>query len=137
MADVVAESKRRNFERRLRTCRVQHGKCEAGVEYATVRDESVKPFRWPCLDPEATNCHLRSPYTAEEAEQIQRDQDASLQRVFKARDAIVEATGGKRGIRGVIDCPNCEGGKLSYTVAGSNGHIWAACSTKGCASWME
>lgn len=135
--DVVAE--RRNFERRLETCRhfngIQNGRCDAGVEYATVRDETKRPG-WPCLDPAVTTCTLCVRYTAEEAEQIQRDQDASLQRVLKARAAIVEATGGKRGLRGAIACPNC-GGTLSYSVAGSNGHIWAACSTKECASWME
>lgn len=38
--------------------------------------------------------------------------------------------------RGEIDCPSC-GGKLRYSVAAVNGHMWGACSTPECVRWME
>lgn len=41
------------------------------------------------------------------------------------------------GGAGVIDCPVCQDGKLSYSVASYNGHMWGKCSTKGCVAWME
>lgn len=38
---------------------------------------------------------------------------------------------------GKLPCPICETGTLSYSRSGSNGHVWARCSTKNCVSWME
>lgn len=40
------------------------------------------------------------------------------------------------GGRGDIECPVC-GGKLRYSVAAVNGHMWAACSNADCVAWME
>lgn len=48
----------------------------------------------------------------------------------------------KRGIKkghggsGEIECPVCKG-KLRYSVASINGHMWGSCSTEGCARWMQ
>lgn len=36
---------------------------------------------------------------------------------------------------GSITCPEC-GGELRYSVASCNKHIWGACTTKNCLSWM-
>lgn len=38
---------------------------------------------------------------------------------------------------GTMKCPNCKDGVLKYSRAGYNGHVHAACSTEGCAAWME
>jgi hypothetical protein len=135
------EHNARARERREAKCRhfngVAHDQCEAGVAYSTVKDDSVKPHRWPCLDPDcATTCERRSLHTVEELDEQDRQRAASLRRIFTARRAIAEATGGKRRVQGTIDCPNCADGKLRYSVA-SNGHVWGSCTTKGCASWME
>lgn len=37
--------------------------------------------------------------------------------------------------RGSIICPEC-GGKLNYSRAKSNGHVWGKCETPNCLSWM-
>lgn len=61
----------------------------------------------------------------------------SILRITKARSAIVDATRGKRGVSGAIDCPVC-GAKVSlHYVAACNGHIHGKCSTKDCVAWME
>ena len=49
------------------------------------------------------------------------------QRGFKMRNAG----------SGVIDCPVCKTGKIVYSVASVNGHLWGRCSTKDCVFWME
>lgn len=115
---------------------IQNDQCAVGVAYDEVRDETVRPHRWPCLRNDcATSCAKKDPFTAEEVAQEEREVGESLERILKARAAIVEATGGRGGLSGTVDCPNCEG-TLRYTVA-SNGHVWAICSTGGCARWME
>ena len=128
-----------SIQRHMRRCRhfngTSNGKCEVGVSYDTVREPGELLV---CIDPEAkASCSQCSRPTREEAEALQQEQHEAIVRIGKARAAIVEATGGKRGVRGAIDCPCCQGGRLSYSVAGINGHIWAGCSTKGCVSWME
>ena len=47
-----------------------------------------------------------------------------------------EDSGGKRGASGAVKCPVC-GGKLNYSVAALNGHLWGKCETGGCLHWME
>lgn len=37
---------------------------------------------------------------------------------------------------GTIKCPLCQG-KLRFTVAKINGHVWGKCETDGCLSWMQ
>lgn len=129
------------IRRYLSTCRhfngIQHDACEVGILYATVRDESERPFRYPCIRPDcAVKCDRASYYTREEAEAREAEIAQILQRLIVARDAIIKATDGKRGLRGSLPCPCCDGGTLNYTVA-SNGHIWGACSTESCVRWTE
>lgn len=47
-----------------------------------------------------------------------------------------EASFGARGVSGEIVCPKCSG-RLRYSIAGSNGHIWGTCETKGCLRWIQ
>lgn len=57
-------------------------------------------------------------------------------RMIAARAAVIENTEGRRGIKGRIDCPSCEG-QLAYSVSESDGHIWGRCSTKECVEWLD
>lgn len=53
--------------------------CKAGVEYASVRDTGVRPFRWPCTRPDSSvTCPHLSRFTKEEAEQKERETMAAL-----------------------------------------------------------
>ena len=36
-----------------------------------------------------------------------------------------------------LPCPICKEGKLTYSVATCNGHVWASCSSKSCVAWIE
>lgn len=66
-----------------------------------------------------------------------------MDEVEMARKVIVEYLGGpwRHGYSaaiGTINCPICRRKDcLSFHRAGSNGHIWARCSTPNCVSWIE
>lgn len=45
-------------------------------------------------------------------------------------------TGKNKDARGEMECPICQG-KLHYTIAGYNGHIWGKCETEDCLQWMQ
>lgn len=47
--------------------------------------------------------------------------------------AIIVGTG---KYKGHIECPSCKG-KLHFTRAKSNGHVWAKCETKDCISFIQ
>ena len=129
-------------------------KCKAGVVIADVAVK--KPFKYqydgkgpvytsgyslPCLkhsDPTGVcESSKRKFPTPEEIENHKQEVAKVLGGVMIARAAITAKEGKKRGVAGRIDCPVCKTGKLSYSIAGCNGHIHAACSTKGCVRWME
>ncbi len=78
----------------------------------------------------------------EELETADRKFTAEVARINQARAAIVIEIGAYKrgrsvGVAGRIKCPCCTEGQLSFSRAGSNGHIHAACSTKDCVRWME
>lgn len=131
---------------------VKHETCGAGVCYddVKVRHDPQIPYvsrgvgymagqSLPCsgkLNHGGAICAKRETPTVEQATAEIDAMEARLTREFKARAAIIEANGGRKGGSGIIDCPNC-GGKLGYSVAACNGHIHARCATENCAGWME
>jgi hypothetical protein len=52
--------------------------------------------------------------------------------VLQAFTAIAEQPGSE----GTVPCPACAG-RLHWTRAESNGHVWGQCETQGCLSWMQ
>lgn len=119
---------------------VQNDTCSAGVAYDSVRRPAPGRLGLPCFRDEAGGaapCDRRAFPTPEEAEAAEQESERAIRRMAVARAAIVKETKGRRGVSGAIACPCCEGGTLSYSVASINGHIWAVCTTNGCASWME
>lgn len=67
------------------------------------------------------------------------NEDERAQRVATALAAkafIVRIAAGARNVAAIVACPFCAGGRLKYSIA-PNGHIWAGCSTKGCARFVE
>ncbi len=137
----------RQRERRAKTCEhfngIVNAACKLGIDYRKLGDDS-RPgmaLRLPCMpsrEPhEQAECeHFcargMEKVLAESAESNRRFKQTSI-----ARAAIVKATDGMRGLQGVIECPCCPDGRLSYSIAGSNGHIWGTCSTEHCVRWME
>jgi hypothetical protein len=71
------------------------------------------------------------------SERPSEDFKAAMERLRIIRMAIIaehKATGKNHG---VIPCPACKTGKVEWSRATSNGHVWAQCSTPECAAWME
>lgn len=135
--------------------------CAAGVEYASVQvehepvkyrhdaKEKGEPYtatrslpciqEWNFVGATCEKCEFRTP---EEVAAEEKESEERFARIGLIRLAIVEACGGpwKRGMPGSggkIECPACKTGTVSYSRAGYNGHIHAACSTPNCARWME
>ena len=69
--------------------------------------------------------------------EAEREAMAMIAGAIAVKVAVIEATGGKRGVQGSVPCPVCASGTVRYSVASCNGHVWAACSTKGCVRFME
>lgn len=113
------------------------GSCKLGIDYDSVKNG--KPYGLACTSPEARPCCDKwEGRTPEELDAEDARFELVLQNTATARVAIVEHTGGKRGVSGAIDCPVCGNSEcLRFSVAGSNGHIHAQCQTDGCVSWME
>jgi hypothetical protein len=137
---------------RVGKCRHFNGlmndKCEAGVVYDELRKDGKD---LPCFGPDSPMyrgrnvlakpvvlavCGCRSAITPEEAEAAGVEAEKSFARIGTAIAAICKEAKGRKGISGSIKCPCCEG-TLKYSIAGSNGHIHARCSTKDCVSFMQ
>lgn len=118
---------------------VHNESCKAGVNYRQLGDDSRAGYftRLPCVvnSPfvkEPANCEKLSPYTKEEL-------DAKLTEIEKRSVATTKAIAAIRKQKsqsGTVQCPLCEK-NITYSVAQSNGHIWACCSTEGCLQWMQ
>ena len=127
---------------------IQNEVCKAGVN---VRQLVGGPdFGWgarlPCLLMDAGKCEAecasRKLLTREEAETAVKEPDASLKRTLTAvalahKHADEQGLGEGNGGASELPCPLECGGTLRYRVASYNGHMHAACSTKGCVSWVE
>lgn len=74
-----------------------------------------------------------APITKEERDQLRANITERVASMGVARASII-ATGKSTG---AIDCPVCGEGKLYFSVARSNGHVHAHCTTRLCVSWME
>lgn len=76
--------------------------------------------------------------TAEEVAQLEkRAADALEALVAVQADAMAHGLRRGKGGTGRVQCPVCGDGEIRYSVAESNGHIWASCSTHGCVRWMQ
>lgn len=76
------------------------------------------------------------PDPEEIARNAKRDEDFLNMVAACKADAQQKGFGVGNSGRGEINCPTC-GGKVKYSVAAINGHMWGACSTPDCARWVE
>jgi hypothetical protein len=111
--------------------------CKAGVEYNQVTTGEGRPSkRLPCFNAEL-QCEKREYPTQEELDAWDREINEQFEKTTQARGAIIKHAGGKRGVSGDLPCPVCDSGTLKYSIAMSNGHVWASCTTSDCVAWME
>lgn len=127
--------------------------CDAGVEYESVKKPIEftysygKDFHkyksnaaYPCFKDEhglTNGCNKCRFPSSDEIKAHDEETTGHITKMLKARAAIIAEIKDKRGVSGVMDCPCCDGGKLSYSRASCNGHVHARCSTKDCVAWME
>lgn len=115
--------------------------CAAGVNYRELVDTTEPGWvrKLPCstaLQRNPVSCSkLRLP-TAEEVRAYEAWWDEHFKLVQVAVERCRGDAAGKRGVRGTVECPACKG-KLNYSVASSNGHLWGGCETKDCLRWMQ
>lgn len=76
---------------------------------------------------------MNEPITPEEREQLRKDRADRFMNIGIARKAIID-TGLSSG---ALQCPVCNNGLLRFSVARSNGHVHASCTTRLCVSWIE
>jgi hypothetical protein len=116
-------------------------KCKAGVEYKNVKVPLPSPIEWrsfgvPCLASDGCGeCAKRQFPTREEAEKSAESIVSWIRSAGSARRHIIEHSGGKRNVGGVMECPTCKG-TLRYGI-GPNGHVHARCDTPNCVSMIE
>lgn len=96
---------------------IQHDKCEAGVRYRDVRDETSGPNRWPCLRligqrECATECAKRSLLSADELRAERDEIEAAVRRVVAALKA------GKCHVCGADIEPSQVVGRCKYAACG-------------------
>jgi hypothetical protein len=58
------------------------GTCAAGVSYQSVKDTTVRPYRFPCSSPDsATRCAFAHYYTADELAAQEQEMDEAARRM--------------------------------------------------------
>lgn len=105
--------------------------CEAGINYDSVRID--RPFKFPCLK-QGGECASAVFPTEEQVKKELEEMEARTTQTISAMILIQDHIQKTKDQSGTIKCV-C-GGKLSYAVAGSNGHIRANCKDCGI-SFME
>lgn len=76
---------------------------------------------------------MHAPPTKEERDALRANIGQRIIDIGIARQAIIDTKLGS----GSIECPICKTGQLRFSVARSNGHVHAACTTRLCMQWME
>lgn len=98
--------------------------CKAGISYRDVRDETMKPYGFPCLKTGGMCDKCQFPTEEEvrkEIEEIQIGSSWALSTLLKVKEEI------KIGEHGYGSMPCDCGGTIHYSVAEINGHARAAC----------
>lgn len=123
--------------------------CDVGVNYR--KHVGGTDFGWctraPCIRKSTSTIKPNGPINAcskyEEPSQADLDKYEAEMKEFDARIdlalpviARIKREHKGKGAKGVVECPAC-GGKLHFTHAACNGHVWGKCETDKCLSWME
>lgn len=154
MAKTLEEKKATRRERCvvriMHTCvhftGIQHESCKAGINYHGQFGDGPGCFAGiPCThedEPNLKHCPKAEYPTREQAEEEEAAWQAHIRRAMSAMASAhddAKGKGLKKGSGGVssLKCPLCADGTLRYSVASYNGHMYAACTTPGCVSWME
>lgn len=121
----------------------EHKTCKVDVDFHQFENKPRNHLdikMMPCLGGSAeaiSRCDKYEVWTDEELAAQEAAHEARWERMKIIRKVIVEMVE-STGVRaGAMPCPACKSGTVRYTQAVCKDHVHAACSTKGCASWME
>lgn len=101
---------------------IMNDSCKAGVCYKDIRGTD-KPFRFPCLDRESTLCSKAEFLSPEE---VKKEIDEIVESSTKAVNSLIKIKSQNKN-KGSVQC-DC-GGKITYSFAPTNQHVWAKCDT--------
>lgn len=91
--------------------------------------------------PDGTGCPKRGDWAEAERAAWKAHTDEHLDRMRIIMPVIPGSSDRKHreewGKQGIIDCPACGAGKIHWSRALSNGHLWARCSTPNCFSIIQ
>ena len=114
--------------------------CDAGVEYESVISKKGKQLQAPCLlkYKGSIKCEKFENQTKEELEEREEEIKLIILNLKTAGPLIRKLKKKYKGISkaGVEKCPVCKG-RLAFSIAETNGHIWLKCETKDCLSMIE
>jgi len=105
-------------------------KCDAGIEYDSVRNKNTRPFKMPCVKNSimhGSSCdHLCYPTEEEVQKQLKEIESMGLDSVavLVVIKTHIKSTGKPEG---TVDCPVCIVGTVAFIQAEVNGHITAKC----------
>lgn len=117
--------------------------CGAGVCYRELvgGDNFGWVVRLPCIPDnplnkrEVVKCQKFESMTKEEIDSQETAMLTRSKNMLLAIDLIRKAAKDSGNQAGEIQCPACLG-RLRYSIAHSNGHVWGKCLTDGCLQWM-
>ena len=126
------------------TCRYFTGtvnkKCDAGIEYESVIPNGIQPFKAPCMlkYKGSIECSKYEEPTKEELKESEDRIQAFISKLRISGPLIKRLKKKYKGVSkvGVEKCPVCKG-RLAFSIAEINGHIWLQCETKDCLSMIE
>ncbi|UII80038.1 hypothetical protein [Flagellimonas sp. CMM7] len=110
---------------------IANNTCELGISYKDVRDETQRPYKFPCLKRHhGGDCSNAQFPTKEdlkrEVDEIIENQKKTVNAMVMVKEHIAK-TGEKIGS---IECPCSEReGRLEYSMAEINGHVRSSCTT--------
>ena len=122
-----------------------HETCKAGVNFKGIAGGGEMFFpKLPCIRRNNTDaeCKCREFPTPEEVAAHTKEREEYHKLIDDAYVRCAEHAQengyvrGQKGASGFVDCPKC-GKPLKYTIAASNGHIWAKCTKDGCLTWVQ
>jgi hypothetical protein len=126
---------------------ISNKRCKAGIVYSDLAGPAPAwGRRLPCLDhgePGQVHCESYREPTDEEIAKDREEWDNFMAKKRQEEELLkplllrIRKDHPNRSGSGMDNCPCCKDGKLSWSIAGYNGHIHMRCTTDGCVAFMQ
>lgn len=120
---------------------VSNGKCMLDIPYVFI---PYKGWQLPCIKESANGlvCDKYAEPTEQELIQSKEDDKKSNIEIHRRLNLVIPLMSKLKtdykdmNNRGIVECPICKG-RMAFSIASCNGHVWLACETQGCWSSVE